>query len=661
MKKENLINEITRISTLMNISNRSILMNNLLNENKIILNEGISPAVIKNFETKIISLIDRITAKESKNLNLKFDNLNLPTPTRLSNLNEKFAFIIENYIDRGIQMPEDVTEFVVSLIKNLGEKDEVFAKEVASELLVGFESLMKSGKLLKDNAFESFNSKFGKNITNILKSEYRKMLFNSIDSTSPYVTDIKNLTLNEITALSKSIKEGGPIFYNSLPKAIDRLIISVESMKKLMLSFENPNIISNLEAKKELTKNIKSNMLTFAKTYHNEVDYLMEVLKTHSELTSTSDAFKVAYKTLSEIPQVFRKLEVLSKSTGNEEKYTFFNNLWIGFKNAFSKANKGVKKATIKTEFDSPNVEFDKLKENVGYLGTYLRILGVGVSKGLPGAKFNNPLWHKALMQYGRKGVTTQVISEMVTRMFKYQLLFTIINLIIGVLSNFKFDDKVLECEDGCDKKENQDKDGNIIKIPKECISTNSFTQFLFLRTLKYHRFTDDNALKRSVIDMGQDIMGSSSWGQATKFIPGLVDDIIVFLSETNVSDTSPTKEEKKEKHKEWVKRKEAQLLELLNTLNNETKKIVDNSEEIPNDSNNDSNSTIVTPPETNTITTTPVVYANNEPSFIEFLKNQNPPQTYQEGSYSEDKESGKNSDNIKYYFDAEHKIFTDK
>jgi hypothetical protein len=66
------------------------------------------------------------------------------------------------------------------------------------------------------------------------------------------------------------------------------------------------------------------------------------------------------------------------------------------------------------------------------------------------------------------------------------------------------------------------------------------------------------------------------------------------------------------------------------------------------------------TPP-TNTTTTTPVVYANNEPSFIEFLKNQNPPQTYQEGSYSEDKESGKNSDNIKYYFDAEHKIFTDK
>ena len=34
MKKENLISEITRISTLMNISNRSILMDNLLNENK---------------------------------------------------------------------------------------------------------------------------------------------------------------------------------------------------------------------------------------------------------------------------------------------------------------------------------------------------------------------------------------------------------------------------------------------------------------------------------------------------------------------------------------------------------------------------------------------------------------------------------------------------
>ena len=149
MKKENLINEITRISTLMNISNRSILMNNLLNENKIILNEGISPAVIKNFETKIISLIDRITAKESKNLNLKFDNLNLFTPTRLTNLNEKFAFIIENYIDQRIQMPENVMEFVVSLIKNLGEKDKVFAKDVASELLVGFESLMKTGKLLR--------------------------------------------------------------------------------------------------------------------------------------------------------------------------------------------------------------------------------------------------------------------------------------------------------------------------------------------------------------------------------------------------------------------------------------------------------------------------------------------------------------------------------
>ena len=64
-------------------------------------------------------------------------------------------------------------------------------------------------------------------------------------------------------------------------------------------------------------------------------------------------------------------------------------------------------------------------------------------------------------------------------------------------------------------------------------------------------------------------------------------------------------------------------------------------------------------PPETNTITTTPVVYAGNELSFIEFLKNQNPPQTYQEGSYSEDTDSGRNSDNIKYYFDSEKNIFT--
>ena len=100
MKKENLINEITRISTLMNISNRSVLMNNLLNENRIILNEGTGPvsSVLRKLEPKIISLIDKITLKERNNLNLKFDNLNLPTPTRLPNLKEKFAFIIENYI-----------------------------------------------------------------------------------------------------------------------------------------------------------------------------------------------------------------------------------------------------------------------------------------------------------------------------------------------------------------------------------------------------------------------------------------------------------------------------------------------------------------------------------------------------------------------------------
>ena len=64
---------------------------------------------------------------------------------------------------------------------------------------------------------------------------------------------------------------------------------------------------------------------------------------------------------------------------------------------------------------------------------------------------------------------------------------------------------------------------------------------------------------------------------------------------------------------------------------------------------------------QTDTITPQPQpsgVYEPNEKSFIEFLKNQSPPETYKEGSYNKDAWVGKNSDNKKYYYNKEKKIF---
>jgi hypothetical protein len=474
MKKENLINEITRISTLMNISNRSILMNNLLNENRIILNEGIGPvsSILRNFEPKIISLIDRITLKESKNLNLKFDNLNLPTPTRLSNLNEKFAYIIENYIDQRIPMPKEVTEFVTNLIKILGEKDEVFAKDVASELLVGFEELIKTGKLLKNNAFESFNLKFGKNITNILKVEYRKKLFNSINIVD--ATGIKNLTLDEINALSKSIEKGAPFFKNLknilTPKTLDNLISSVENIKKLMLSLENPKVgvnnqgnIANSEVYGQIENNINSNMLKFANTYHKEVSYLMTVLKTHSELPTTSNAFKNAYKTISELPLVSRKLEILSKLTGNGQKFNILNNVWEGVKSSFN-INKFLKKENkipyisnkqAKLEFENipifdqsgkliSGIEFKNLKDVKNLANALLQ----GSSKGI---LLSNPAWTKVIAEVGKNGARTQLATELIIRYFKFQLLLGFFNTLISEIPGIWTDieKKVQGCMSG--------------------------------------------------------------------------------------------------------------------------------------------------------------------------------------------------------------------
>ena len=86
-------------------------------------------------------------------------------------------------------------------------------------------------------------------------------------------------------------------------------------------------------------------------------------------------------------------------------------------------------------------------------------------------------------------------------------------------------------------------------------------------------------------------------------------------------------------------------MMEILNNLKNENEKVLADVERF----NNDSDSTIVTPPETNTITTTPVVYTNNEPSFIEYLKTIN--KEYKEGSYSEDGEGGQDNNDKWYEF----------
>ena len=423
-------------------------MDNLLNENKIILNESIGPgpvsSILRNFEPKIISLMDRITLKESNNLNFKFDSLNLPGTTTLSNLNEKFTYIIETYIDRSIAMPKEVTEFVTNLIKILGEKDEVFAKDVASELLVGFEEIMKSGKLLKDGAFESFNLKFGENITNRLKVEYREILFKSIDGKY----DIKNLTQREITDFAKSIKDGTPFFKNLknivIPKKLDSLISSVENIKKLMLSLENPNVQGNEEVQTDLVNDIISNMTKFATTYHNEVEYLMGVLKTHSELSSTSNVFKKAYKTISEYPMVYRKLEILAKSTGNNQKFSILNNVWQGVKSSFNfnkflkKANKTpyISKTQAKLDFnDIP--KFDQAGklisgtkfENLKDVKSLSNALGYGSSKGI---KFSNPAWEKVITEYTKKGARIQLATELIIRYFKFQLLLGFFNTLIS-------------------------------------------------------------------------------------------------------------------------------------------------------------------------------------------------------------------------------------
>ena len=167
-------------------------------------------------------------------------------------------------------------------------------------------------------------------------------------------------------------------------------------------------------------------------------------------------------------------------------------------------------------------------------------------------------------------------------------------------------------------------------------------------------------------------MMGSSKWGHATRLFPGFLDDVLAFLWDTNVSDISFNKWGKDIDKKENAAL-QVKILNLLNTLNAETKKI--NSEEKPNGSNNDSDSTNV--PQTNTLTSVPtntltsvptntftpqpppqVEYEPNEQSFREFLKNQSPPETYKEGSYNKDSWVGKNSDNKKYYYNKAKKIF---
>ena len=132
--------------------------------------------------------------------------------------------------------------------------------------------------------------------------------------------------------MSKSIKEGTPFYKNLKNKltfnTLENLILSVEEIKKLMLSLENTNAAQNQEVYGQIEDNINSNMLKFAKTYHNEVNNLMKVLKTHSELPGTSDGFKKAYKTISELPLVYRKLEILSNLTGNGQKFNILKNIW---------------------------------------------------------------------------------------------------------------------------------------------------------------------------------------------------------------------------------------------------------------------------------------------------------------------------------------------
>ena len=685
MKNKNLINEIKRISTLMMISNKNNFIYESLNENKIILDnkkslltESYPP--VGPYIDRLVKIYEKLAQKgEHFNLKTKIRNTNLVPVSDILTTGQ----VLINILEKAKTMPQltnEVLEIVIPLWKIQAEQDKSFAKTLADSVYPGFEIYVSRIGMPQSKTYEEiiekYTDSFGKNVIKNLEAKSIEKSRNDLFNYSKITSLISPLTAKQITSIEEYTTDTWKKLFQSSETI---LITDLENIYKLVKNYKNLTMSTgNSEITKENKRVLNLKLDDFAKTYNQEFISLIELFQNPNAPQHVKDA----YQDIIKIPSVAKKMQIMSTFSNNKgfwKKFTTLrSNIYIGLKNAFwSKTNKGVTRDNIKDDFDNLTKPMIIGQDVAGRFQTFLNIFESGVAKGkrkvrIEGKKFDNPQWEQALIRYGRDGVTTQQISELGGRMIKYQLLYSILNIFIGIASGFQYEERLNQCKKGCNDPKNQDKNGKIIIIPKACQSKNSFTEFLFLRYLKHKRFTDTNLVLRSINNIGNDMMGSSKWGHATRLFPGFLDDVLAFLWDTNVSDISFNKWGKDIDKKENAAL-QVKILNLLNTLNAETKKI--NSEEKPNGSNNDSDSTNV--PQTNTLTSVPtntltsvptntftpqpppqVEYEPNEQSFREFLKNQSPPETYKEGSYNKDSWVGKNSDNKKYYYNKEKKIF---
>jgi len=680
MKNKNLINEIKRISTLMMISNKSNFIYESLNKNKIILDNKKS-LLTENYPPvgpyidKLVKIYEKLVQKgENLNLKTKIRNTNLVPVSDILSTSQVLKNILEKAKTMQTLTPE-VLEIVIPLWKIQAEQDKSFSKTLADNIYPVFEMYVSRIGMPQSKTYEEiiekYTKSFGKNVVKHLEAKNIEKSRSELFDYSKITSLISPLTDKQITSIEEYTTQAWKKLFQSSETI---LITDLENIYKLVKNYKNLTMSTgNSEITKENKRVLNLKLDDFAKTYNQEFISLIELFQN----PNAPPHVKEAYQDIIKIPSVFKKMQIMSTFSDNKGFWKQFStlrsNIYIGLKNAFwSKTNKGVTRDNIKDNFDDLTKPMIIGQDVGGKFQTFLNIFVSGVAKGkrkvrIEGKLADNPQWEQALIRYGRDGVTTQRISELGGRMIKYQLLFSILNILIGIASSLKYEERLNQCKKACNDPKNQDKNGKIITVPEACQSNNSFTEFLFLRYLKYKRFTDTNVVMRAVNNIGNDMMGSSKWGHATRIFPGWRDDVLAFLWETNVSDISLNKWGKDIDEKENALL-QARILKLLNTLNAETKEIVDAPDaadeaapRVASDSTNVPQTDTLTSVPTNTFTPQPQpsgVYEPNEKSFIEFLKNQSPPETYKEGSYNKDTWAGKNSDNKKYYYNQEKKIF---
>ena len=638
MKKENLINEIKRISTLMLISNKNNFIYESLNENKkSLLNEGIPP--LEPLIDKFVSSYEKLERNAFKSdLSAKI-NRQTTFQTFETNLSGKLREIL-NQAKNMTNLPADVLDIILPLYKINSQKDKTFAKSMSDGLYVEFERVMNSPSYKPEDVIADYTRRFGENVVKNLKVKHTEKtfedLFNfqNISKITP-----EPLTAKEVDIIKKNTSSG---FKNILKGSVEKLIIDVNDIYKLVNSLQH----STSDGKDQTEIVLNAKLENFAKSYNVEFQYLINVFTNQNAPAHVKELFEK----IKTIPSVSRKMEVMAGFTDNitliDKLTSICKNIKIGLKNAgyddilIYPIYKKIRKPSPPTEDELVKQLIDKTVklEDIHDLGTISRTLKTGWQKGYPTLK--NPLWQKALIKYGKQGVRTQAITELLARMMKYQLMFSFYSVITGLLASYNFRKQLKSCKKACAAAK-KDKSGNLTKVPKECRSGNPFYTFVFMRVLKIQGFTQDDYALNIVKNLVDDIFfNASKSGEITKYIPGIYDDVFVFLSENYTNDFG---EDDEESNGGKTSKMEAKLLELLNELNKDVEEeLKANNEENPNVS-------AATETTTGTTTTPVVVYKNNEPSFIEFLKTKNPTETFK--SYNEDTDSGKNSEGTQYRF----------